>query len=340
VYLFAKNKQRLSKHGILSAVPEPDVIRGPMDKALTIQAAQRVGFPCPKTYFPASDRDVERILADSRPPWIVKPRFTAHGARMVYVEEPAALWQAYEQVRAFQDDPIVQEYLGGGQRRSYYVIVDRDSNIVSLLCPDMVRLSRIGYKVHPRAAISTSMGPLLPEMRMLIRELRLWGAYSIQTQIDPRDGLPKLLEINARFGHYLWWRTGLGVNEPSIFLQLAQGKTPTGNREFPEGVALLDPIADFFYLCSRAVEDVLALARTLRRQPARTRDSSDVDPRNIFDTLRAYRRDYVHRRPKIFCPEFRNLLHDPAPCLQFFWFKFKGMVRGYMSYLRPRRVRA
>ena len=96
VYLFAKNKERLWDKGILSVVPEPEVIRVPMDKALTIQAAQRVGFPCPKTYFPVSDNDIDRITAESTPPWIVKPRFSAHGAHIVYVGEPAELHEPHQ----------------------------------------------------------------------------------------------------------------------------------------------------------------------------------------------------------------------------------------------------
>ena len=334
VYLFAKNKQRLQDKGILVVVPEPEIVRVPMDKALTIQAAQRAGFPCPKTYFPARESDLERIVEESSPPWIVKPRFTAHGAHMVYVPDSAALPAAVARVGDFQQLPVVQEYLLGGLRRNFFIMVGRDSEILSLLSPVMVRAFRSGYKVSTRASISSTAGPFLPELRALVRELRLWGTYGIQTQVDPRDGVPKLLEINARFGHHLWCRTGLGVNEPSIFLQLAQGKQPSGNLKFPEGVALLDPIGDFFYLCHQVIGSLrLPVRLLLGRGRGRATEVSDVNPQGVLETLRMYRRDYLNRRRKVFCPEFSSLLDDPWPCIHYFWFKLRGLIANYLLEL-------
>lgn len=331
VYLFAKNRQRLENHGVLAVVPDPDVIRVPMDKALTVRVAQRVGFPCPKTYFPDSDADLERILAESEPPWIVKPRFTAHGAHMVYVEDPAGLKAAFTQVNGFQHSPIVQEYIRGGLRRNYYVTSDRDGQILSILSPQVTRTYRAGYRVSSKTCISASTGPCLGELRSLLSELRLWGGYTIQTQIDPRDGISKLLEINARMGQHLWWRTGLGVNEPMICLQLARGETPSGNFRFPDGAMLLDPYHDLFFLYSQVVEAAFrAVSRLIRRGGDKPEGAADPDSPGVLATLRIYRRDYLNRRRKILCPEVRNLLVDPYPCLRAFWFKFRGMTGGYI----------
>ena len=43
-------------------------------------------------------------------------------------------------------------------------------------------------------------------------------------RIDPRDGQPKLMEINPRLGIKLWYRTELGINEPMMCLQIARGE--------------------------------------------------------------------------------------------------------------------
>jgi len=87
-----------------------------MDKSLTIRAAQRVVFPTPRTWFPESLEDVKGIAAESEPPWIIKPRFTAHGANMVLVDHPTELYPAYAPVSAKQAAPIVQEYIPGDMR--------------------------------------------------------------------------------------------------------------------------------------------------------------------------------------------------------------------------------
>jgi len=333
VYLFAKNKQRFAQQGILAAVPDSDVIRIPMDKALTIRAAQRVGFPCPQTWFPDSLADVERIPQESSPPWIVKPRFTAHGANMIFVDDPADLGGAYARVSSGQDSPIIQEYVEGGLRRNYYVTVDRDGEILSILAPEVTRTHRTGFKVSSKHCVSASTGPYVDELRALLRELGLWGGYTVQTQIDPRDGKPKLLEINPRFGQHLWWRTGLGVNEPQICLQLARGETPSGNFRFPDGVLLLDPEYDFFILLDKFIYATFEFLSRLVGRGDDTGWLARQDPgETFFATLRARGRVYLSRRPKVLCLEVSSMLVDPYPCLRFFWFRMRPRGR----YIRRR----
>jgi hypothetical protein len=331
VYLFAKNKARLARQGIVTVVPEPEVIRIPMDKGLTIRVAQRVGFPCPKTYWPESEAELDAIRDNSDPPWIVKPRFTAHGAHMAYVDDPAKLRATFAEVSRFQRSPMLQEYIGGRQRQNYYVTLDRDGEILSMLSPQVTRTFKSGYRVACKTCISASTGPNLPELRSLLRELRLWGGYTIQTKIDPRDGQAKLLEINPRLGHHLWWRTGLGVNEPLICLQLARGQSPSGNLRFPDGVIMLDPFHDLFFLYNQVVEAMFAALRALMRPRGDSEAIAEPDnPGGVLATLRLYKRDYLNRNAKLLCPEVRNLLVDPYACLRAFWHKFSGMTGGYI----------
>ncbi len=327
VYLFAKNKQRFAEQGVLAVVPDAEVIRVPMDKALTVRAAESARFPVPRTWFPASAADVEAIAAQSRPPWIVKPRFTAHGAHMVHVEDAAGLASAYAEVAAFQREPIVQEFIEGNRRQNYYLTAARDGRILSLLAPRVTRTFSTDYKVACKACVSGSSAPYVEELRNLVRELGLWGGYTIQTKVDPRDGLPKLLEINIRLGQHLWWRTGLGVNEPQILLALARGETPAGGLTFPEGVLLLDPYHDFFFLLDQLAEALFETGNRLlgRGAPA---GRNEAGP-GVLATLREYRRDYLNRRPKVMCPEVSNLLTDPYPCLRAFAFKGAARARYY-----------
>ena len=341
VYLFAKNKQRFAKQGVVTVVPDPDVIRVPMDKGLTIQVAQRVGFPCPKTFFPDSAADLAHIAAHSEPPWIVKPRFTAHGANMVLVEHASELEGAYLKVSGLQHSPMVQEYIKGRHKQNYYVIVSRDGQILSLLSPRALRTSEFErYRISTKTAVSASTAPYLAELRSLLRELGLWGGYTVQTKIDPRDGIPKLLEINPRLGQHLWWRTGLGVNEPLICLQIARGETPTGDFRFRDGVMLLDPYFDFFALYSQVVAAIFRIVRRLvNRSGDRADSAAQSESPGIIETLRLYRRDYLNLRPKIFCPEVSNLLVDPYPCLQAFWFKFHSMTASHVRNISQALVR-
>src|SRR5919106_5451020 len=50
VYIFSKNNEKFERLGIVIPVPDYETILTPLDKYRTIQAAQEVGLPCPKTY--------------------------------------------------------------------------------------------------------------------------------------------------------------------------------------------------------------------------------------------------------------------------------------------------
>jgi glutathione synthase/RimK-type ligase-like ATP-grasp enzyme len=79
VYVFSKNKERFKRLGILIPIPDYETVLTTTDKYRTIQAAQEVGFPCPRTYLAESDEDLKRISEELGFPLVVKPRFTAAG---------------------------------------------------------------------------------------------------------------------------------------------------------------------------------------------------------------------------------------------------------------------
>src|SRR5687767_4434692 len=86
VYVFSKNKKRFQKIGVLITVPDYEAVITPLDKYRTIQAAEEVGFPCPKTFMPENEDDLRRIANELGFPLIIKRRFTAAGRGMHLVK--------------------------------------------------------------------------------------------------------------------------------------------------------------------------------------------------------------------------------------------------------------
>ena len=76
VYVCSKNKQSLKDRGILTPVPELDILLGVLDKGRTIELAQTAGFPCPKTIMGYSGMDISTVVSAFGPPWIIKPGMT------------------------------------------------------------------------------------------------------------------------------------------------------------------------------------------------------------------------------------------------------------------------
>ncbi|UCG72456.1 MAG: ATP-grasp domain-containing protein [Chromatiales bacterium] len=311
VYVFAKNKERLAAQGIVAVVQDYESLTSILDKSLTLAAAEKVGFPIPRTFVPADREALAAVMEQSDPPWVLKPRLNAHGVNIVFASDQEELASAFRKLSQAQARPIVQEYVPSTTKRNFYLVVNRDSEIVSLFSPEVQRTRKVGVVKPCAAVISTTEIPFVDKVQALLRELGVWGTMTLQTVIDDRDGTPKLMEINPRVGHNLWYRTVLGLNEPLIAVRLARGQDPGQLPAFREGVLLLDPLWDFLHLLGQVVDQSFARIRALFR--GAEQDSGALEKESIRELLRDYRAEYFTRRPRVTSPLNRDLLTDPLP---------------------------
>lgn len=313
VYVFSKNKARLASKGIVAVVPDYDALTRVLDKSLTMEAANKVGFPTPKTAVPADLKELAIESQHFEGPWVLKPRCNAHGANIKLVEDPALLEQTFSDLKAMQERPMLQDYVPEATKRNYYVVVDRNSEILCLFSPKVFRTRRTGVRTHCAAVVSSVDVPYMDEVRALLRELGIWGGMTIQTIVDARDGKPKLMEINPRFGHNLWFRTVLGLNEPLMVLRIAKGQHPGEIPEFRENVILLDPLWDFLHLIGQTLDQAMGYIRSRIKGCEQPYDPMTRE--NIPQLLRDYKAEYFGRRERKLSPLNRGFFSDPLPPL-------------------------
>ena len=245
------------------------------------------------------------------PPWVLKPRCNAHGANIVLARNREELESGFLELSRAQDRPLVQEYVPAQTKRNFYLLVDRDSEIVSLFSPEVQRTRRVGVVKPCAAVVSTTEIPYVDKVRALLGELGVWGPMTLQTVIDDRDGMPKLMEINPRMGHNLWYRTELGLNEPSMAVRLARGEDPGSPESFREGVILLDPLWDGLHLVGQVLDQSLAWIR--QQLTGSEGERGVLEKESIGELLRNYRKEYFGARPRVTSPLNRGLLTDPLP---------------------------
>lgn len=320
IYIFAKNLQRFTALGILVPVPSYDTLLTPLDKYETIRAGEKVGFPVPRTYVPESDADVVRITGEIKPPWLVKPRFTAGSKGMSFFTDAARLREEIERVHDPRSMPMIQEYIPGPQKQNFYLVAAH-GEIKTIFCPRVTRHSDRLYRDHSAAAESASSHFLLPIIKQLVRDLKWCGPLTIQAKVDIRDGKPKLTEMNPRLGVHLWYRTELGCNEPMMCLKIARGEEVPEFRDFPEGTLLLEPLEDVLRFGCQFLDLFLYRFRT------QLRGMKTLDPYNVplclVNLVQAYAGDYFGPKKRAFSPHFRYLLDDPFPCM-LWWYAYAG----------------
>ena len=138
---------------------------------------------------------------------------------------------------------MVQEYIPGKQRTNLHLVLDKKGE---LKVGFYARTLRDFLRITSFATATESLGfhPYALQGGKLMQELRWWGGATVQAKIDLRDGLPKLMEINPRLGIRLWHRTELGINDPLMCLNIAQGKKVEAVKDYPSETILLEPIEE------------------------------------------------------------------------------------------------
>ena len=326
VYVLAKNKQRLEELGVLLVAPDHCTVAASLDKYESIKAARRAGFPCPKTLLPRDVSELEHVSRGIGPPWVVKPRFTAGSLGTKIVAEPRDLLDAYLATSKTHYRPMVQEFIPGSEKQNFYLVADRESGILDLMCPRVVRISKRIFRNSSAACIVSCETPYLAQLQALVRELRWWGGLTVQAKVDARDGTLKLMEVNPRLGTHLWYRTESGVNVPYLCFNLAAGRTVSKTETYREGAILLDPIEDLLGFSFELLDLIVHKARMVWLGHSPTDEWNPPPP--LASMLRQYKNDYMSTRQKIFSPFLTQLLHDPLPCLLRYYAYLGHLLRG------------
>jgi biotin carboxylase len=321
VYVYAKNKERFERMGVVIPVPAYDVLITPLDKYRTILAAQAVGFPCPRTFIPESNRDLRSIADEIGFPLVIKPRFTAGGRGICFVRNFAELVQKTDLVSRQQGIPLIQEYIPGKDidRAAIVLVIDQKGE-QKLAFYRKVRSGCLRLSASVSTVVEPcELHPYAGHAAALLRAFGWWGGATVQTKIDSRDGLPKLMEINPRLGIGLWERTEIGINEPRMCLQIAKGEEVEEVKSYPKNVTLVQPVEDLVGLAIKLVDLLLYKVRTgvLGKAP--------VDPTNpppsLRELLETYKQTYFGGKKKVYNVYFKYLLRDPVVSI-LWWMQF------------------
>jgi D-aspartate ligase len=208
-------------------VPTPALAatRQAWDKREVYRLAERLSIPVPRTWFPRSEQDLAAIEVDA--PVVVKPAIKEH----FFYATHAKAWRAdtaAELLVAFRratdivpaDEIIVQDMIpGDGQQQYAYCAFFRDGRPVASMT---VRRRRQHPSDFGRAStfVETISLPELaePSCRFL-SAIGYYGLVELEYKRDPRDGVCKLLDVNARTWGYHTLGQAAGVDFPYLLFR-------------------------------------------------------------------------------------------------------------------------
>jgi len=242
--LLAKHQSEISKYTCL-LIPDLKKIEFVRDKGNLIQFAETHGIPTPKTShfplspFPSPSRGEGRVGVprhqgekvnleldfDSIPiPAVIKPRISSGSFGIAYVKRREDLVPLYQRVHERYPFPLIQEWIpDGGGIFGFSALFDGASNMKAAFIHRKLRM----YPVQggPSTLREGVEHPQIMELGFsLLKSLNWKGVAMVEFKVDPRDGIPKLMEVNPRFWGSLHLAVVSGVDFPYLILKMARGE--------------------------------------------------------------------------------------------------------------------
>jgi D-aspartate ligase len=204
-----------------ASTPAPASLEALLDKGRLAAALDRESLPRPESHAVTSADDLGAIPDEFFQGAFLKPResqpFLKHfGVKGFRVTSREDAQDRLEMASAAGFDVIFQYYIPGPPSNHYFVdgFIDREGVERALFVRQRLRMypPLFGNSTYMRSIAPDAVPEAVETTRRLLRGLGYRGMYSAELKLDARDGLFKLLEVNARAWWYVEFAAQCGVD--------------------------------------------------------------------------------------------------------------------------------
>ena len=218
-------RKEFERRNVKVPIPPHDAILTARDKLLTLKFAEKEGIPHPKTLVLNNIKELKELRNKIKFPVVVKPRNSCGGAGMEYVYSEAQLKNAFYNIkRSFGHYPLVQEFVPGRENvYSVACVFDEKSRLKASIVMRKIR-------EDPPSGGACTFGETVWNPRIenigvsLLKKMRWYGTATVELKIDPRDDVPKLMEVNPRWLGYASLAINAGIDLPYILYTTTIGE--------------------------------------------------------------------------------------------------------------------
>jgi predicted ATP-grasp superfamily ATP-dependent carboligase len=238
IALLAPHRERFAELGCTVAVAPDAALEIAYDKTRTLEFADKLGIPYPRSVPVTGVEDIRAAEARFGYPFVVKPTmsWTAQGAERVAPVEvlnEAEAMQATARYLATGCEVIAQQ-LASGAREAISLFIVNDEVLAYCGCTAHRSTPPLGGVSAMRESIPVSK-ELLDASVELATAIGMAGACDVEYRRDAR-GNPLLMEINARLTGTLENSMHSGLNLPLMAWQWATGQPVQPARSYRTGV--------------------------------------------------------------------------------------------------------
>lgn len=220
-------------------VPSLESYRIAADKGKTVRLALDRDVPCPRTVqLPErSAYQEDELLEAVNPleyPLVIKPRVSSGSRGVRFIAGENELVKTFQSVHRDYTNPIIQERVPQGEKYDVCLCYGSDHRLTASYVQKQIR--NFPIERGPSTVQESVQFPELVQLSTRLMKGIPWrGLVAIEYMIDPRDGKPKLMEINPRYWSAAHLSILCGVDFPWMLYRLAIGQTVEPIHEYIAG---------------------------------------------------------------------------------------------------------
>ncbi len=213
-----ENESEISKYTKL-ALPTKKIFMKSFDKGNTFKIAMENGIPCPKTYFINDINDIEKVKSQLSYPVVIKPGISSGSRGVEVCRSYEELLNKYKNVHGRYGKLLLQEYIPSGEEIGVYVLCNYDSEPRAYTVQKRIRSFPI--QGGPSTLRKTIRNEKASEIAFKLLKIMEWvGVAMVEFRVDPRNNVPKLMEVNPRFWGSLQLSILAGVDFPYLLYKM------------------------------------------------------------------------------------------------------------------------
>jgi predicted ATP-grasp superfamily ATP-dependent carboligase len=244
-FLLSKHRERLLP---LTRLPLVDIERYMRcrNKTATMKAAAAIGVATPRTWYP-EEEGIEAVADRVSYPAVLKPNISDGARGISYPRDRDDLLRLYSRTRAEYGPCHLQEHVPhSGTQYKAELLLDPASEVRAACV-----YSKLRY--YPPTGGSSTLNrteerpDILEAASRILRAMRWFGMGDCDFIQDPRDGIPKLMEINPRFTRSIQICISAGIDFPYLLYRMAVGEEVPPTFDYRAGVYLRYLPADIMW---------------------------------------------------------------------------------------------
>lgn len=200
-----------------SGVAAPDILKRLVDKGRFAETLGELGLPHPRTFLLREPASLGEVPDECFPGCFLKPvdsgRFAgAFGVKAIRPRSREHAGTLVAEAREKGLELMLQEFIPGPPTRHFFLdgFVDRHGRVCGMLARKRLRMfpAEFGNSTLTESIPLSDLRDAEQSLRRLLEGIRYRGVFSAEFKLDERDGLFKMLEVNAR----PWWFVGFAAS--------------------------------------------------------------------------------------------------------------------------------